>query len=440
VEDFMANHLFRRQGFWHYTRRVPEQYAKIDRRIIVQVSTKIRVADDPRRIRAGEVARRINKELEDYWHALASGAVAQTMIEHRQAIAAARKLGISPPIDDPNKRTIAELRERILKLENLLVDRGSMLAVNDAAPKPAITFRECGEQYIESHKAGWTNSKHAKQWASTLATYAYPVIGDRPVSELTNSVGTDLIMKVVEPIWYNKTQTASRVRNRIELILDWAKARGYRDGENPARWRGHIDKLLPKRSKIAPVKHHAAMPYADLPAFMQRLQEQPDIAARALEFTILTAGRTSEVLGAKRWEIDRTARMWKVPAKRMKGRRDHRVPLCDPALAIIDAAPPGEYLFPRDGNPKKPLEDAAMFRLLVKMNVNEEATTHGFRSTFRDWSSETTHYPNEVLEMAVAHAVGSKTEEAYRRGDMLAKRHALMADWGRFCLGLLMRA
>jgi integrase len=313
-------------------------------------------------------------------------------------------------------------------------DRASALAVYDTAPKPGITFRQCTERFIEAHRPGWSNPKHASQWSATLATYAYPVIGNVAVDKIgSNGDGTDLIMKVLTPIWYTKTETASRVRGRIESILDWARARGYRDGENPARWKGHLDKLLPARGKVAPVKHHAALPYADVPGFMEKLRAVEGTAARALEFTILTAGRTSEVLGAKRSEIDIAARMWTVPASRMKARREHRVPLSESAIAIVEAMPAEfEYLFP-GARAGKPLSNMAMQMTLRRMGLADQAVTHGFRSTFRDWGSETGDYPNELLEMAIAHTVSNKVEAAYRRGDLLKKRHQLMADWERFC-------
>jgi integrase len=435
--ETMTDRLMRRGGFWHFTRRVPREYAELDPRVIVQESTGIRVADDPRAIRAAPVARRIDKELEAHWRRLASGTDArQAADDYQQARVAARRMNIAPPVDDATSRTIAELLERIAKLEalNRTEDRASVLAVYDAAPKPALTFKDCAEQYIEAHKAGWSNPKHAAQWSATLATYAYPVIGALPVSDISNSRGTDLVMKVLEPIWYGKTETASRLRGRIEQILDWARVRGYRNGENPARWRGHLDKLLPPKGKVAPVRHHTALPYSDVPDFMTELREQPGIAARALEFTILTAARTSEVLEATPDEIDLKSRMWTVPASRMKGRREHRVPLSRSALKIIENLPKGKYLFP-GRKPSRPLSNMAMLTLLDRMGARDKAVTHGFRSTFRDWGAETGEYQNELLELAIAHAVGDKVEAAYRRGDMLAKRHRLMADWEAFCNG-----
>jgi integrase len=342
---------------------------------------------------------------------------------------------ISPP-DASAQRTIAELLARIEQLEkgNRIGDRASVLAVYDQASRPPLTFRQCAQNFIEAHKASWTSQRHAQQWQSSLAQHAYPILGDVPVAEIDgNSKGTDLVMRVIEPLWSRKTTTASQIRGRIENVLDWATARGYRQGANPARWRGHLDKLLPAKSKVAPTKHHAAMPYADLPEFMRRLRAEPGTTARSLEFTILTAARISEALGTRRKEIDRKARMWVVPAERMKARKEHRVPLSDAALAIIDAAPKGDCLFP--GPSGKPLSEMAVRLLFRRLGISGQITRHGFRSTFRDWAAETTHYQNEVLEMALAHTVGDKVEAAYRRGDMLAKRHQLMADWERFCHG-----
>jgi integrase len=310
-----------------------------------------------------------------------------------------------------------------------------VLAVYDLVAKPIMTFRQCAEAYIEAHKGSWSGPRHLHQWQTSLAQYAYAVLADLPVAEIDgNSKGTDLIMRVIEPLWSWKTATASQVRGRIENVLDWATAPGYRDGANPARWRGHLDKLLPAKSKISPTKHHAALPYADVPDFMRKLRAIDGTAARALEFTILTAVRISEALGARRSEVDRKARMWVIPAERMKARKEHRVPLSVAALAIIDAAPKkSDYLFPRPQG--KPLSETAVRALFQRLGVSGKITRHGFRSTFRDWAAETTHYPNELLELALAHTVSDKTEAAYRRCDMLAKRHALMADWSAFVAG-----
>jgi integrase len=295
----------------------------------------------------------------------------------------------------------------------------------------AITFKECADTYIKAHRAGWRNGKHAAQWQATLATYAEPLIGTLPVQ----AIDTALVLKVLEPIWTTKPETAGRVRGRIEAVLDWAKVREYRQGEDPARWRGHLDKLLPARGKVRKVKHHAALPYAELPGFLVALREQEGIAARALEFTILTAARTGEAIFARWSEIDLLDKVWTVSAARMKAGREHRVPLSARALGILDEmqvhrhADDG-FVFP-GGKPGKPLSNMAFLMLLRRMK-RDDLTAHGFRSSFRDWSAERTHFPSEVAEMALAHVVGSKVEAAYRRGDLFDKRRRLMDAWAEF--------
>ena len=295
----------------------------------------------------------------------------------------------------------------------------------------AITFDECAEAYISAHRAGWRNEKHAAQWGSTLATYATPVIGKLPVQ----AVDTGLVLKVLEPIWVAKSETATRVRGRIEAILDWAKVRNYREGENPARWRGHLDKLLPAPSKVHKIEHHAALPFAELPAFMTALQAQEGVAARALEFTILTAARTGETLGLDWGEVSETEGVWTVAAHRMKAGKEHRVPLTAPALNIIGLMKPlardgVTFVFP-GGKHGKPLSNMAMTSVLRRMGRGD-LTVHGFRSSFRDWAAERTSFSGEVVEMALAHAVGSKVEAAYRRGDLFEKRSELMAAWAAY--------
>jgi integrase len=298
----------------------------------------------------------------------------------------------------------------------------------------AITFKQCAESYIKAHRVGWRNGKHAAQWEATLATYAEPIIGALPVQ----TVDTALVLKVIEPLWTTKPETASRLRGRIESVLDWAKVREYRAGENPARWRGHLDKLLPARSKVRRVEHHAALPYAELPGFMVALREQEGIAARALEFLILTAARTGEVIGARSNEIDLLDKTWTVPATRMKGQRKHRVSLSARALAIlneIQAVRQGEtgdaFLFP-GGKTGKPLSNMAFLMLLRRMGRGE-LTAHGFRATFKTWASERTSFQNEIVEASLAHIVGGKLWEAYMRGDLFEKRRRLMAQWATFC-------
>jgi integrase len=311
----------------------------------------------------------------------------------------------------------------------------------------AITFKQCAATYIKAHQAGWRNTKHAGQWEATLKTYAEPIIGSLPVQD----VDTSLVMKVLEhhvsdgsgkaksPLWTARPETASRLRGRMETILDWARVRGYRSGENPARWRGHLDKLLPARSKVRKVKHHAALPFADLPDFMAALRTHEGTAARALEFAILTAARTGEVIGATWEEINWQEKIWGIGGARMKAGKEHRVPLCGRALAILEDLKPAEgatdnakhFVFP-GAKASQPLSNMALLMLLRRMK-RDDLTAHGFRSTFRDWAAERTTFPNEVVEMALAHAVGNKVEAAYRRGELLEKRRRLMDAWGQFC-------
>ncbi|MGC2854151.1 tyrosine-type recombinase/integrase [Novispirillum sp. DQ9] len=295
----------------------------------------------------------------------------------------------------------------------------------------AISFKGAAEAYITAHRAGWRNAKHAAQWSATLETYAFPVIGELPVAD----VDTGLVLRVLEPIWTEKPETASRVRGRIEAVLDWARVRGYRDGPNPALWRGHLAHLLPRRAKVRKVEHHAALPYAEIAAFMVALRQRDATAARGLEFAILTAARTGEVLGATWAEIDLEAAVWTVPADRMKAGREHRVPLSPRAAAILQAMAQEHgqegYLFPskRKG---KPLSNMAFLMLLRRMG-RADLTAHGFRSTFRDWTAERTAFPGEVAEAALAHVVGDKVEAAYRRGDLFEKRRKLMEAWADHC-------
>jgi integrase len=294
----------------------------------------------------------------------------------------------------------------------------------------AMTFKECAELYIAAHRSGWRNVKHAAQWKATLEAYAYPHFGDLHVAR----VDVGLVLKAVEPIWNDKTETATRVRGRIESILDWATARNYRQGENPARWKGHLKMLLPKRSKVAKVKPHAALPYGEIAAFMKELRTMEGVGPRALEFAILTATRTGEVVGARWSEIDLAKALWTVPADRMKAGKQHRVPLSDRAVALLDALPREEgsdFVFIGSGK-GKPLSNMALLMTLRRMK-RTDLTTHGFRSTFRDWAAEQTAYPNELVELAMAHTIANKVEAAYRRGDMFERRRRLMADWAAYC-------
>lgn len=295
----------------------------------------------------------------------------------------------------------------------------------------SMAFQQCAESYIKAHSASWRNEKHRAQWTSTLKSYAYPVFGKLPVA----AIDTALVLKVIEPIWGEKTETANRVRGRIETILDWARARGYRTGDNPARWRSHLDQILPRKSRIAPTKHRPALPYSDIPGFMRALRARQGASARALEFLILTAARTGEVIGARAHEIDAKSKMWVIPPSRTKSGREHRVPLCKRALEIIAASgrlAPDAFL--SSGGDGKPLSDMAMLELLRGMG-HADIVVHGFRSTFKDWAAETTAHENIVTEMALAHVVADGAEAAYRRGDLMLKRRALMDDWAEYCSG-----
>ena len=307
--------------------------------------------------------------------------------------------------------------------------RSAGRASRKLAEARGATFRACAEQLIASHEPSWRNPKHRQQWRNTLRDYVYPVLGDLPVA----SVDTTLVLKVIEPIWTLRPETAGRVRGRIEAVLDWAKARGLREGINPAQWRGHIDHLLPARSKVQRVRHHPALPYSEIPAFMSRLRSISGIAARALEFVILTAVRTGEGRGATWTEIDAKQRMWTIPGERMKSGREHRVPLCSRALAILQEMAEirqSEFVFPglKQG---RPLSDMALLVLVREMTPG--VTVHGFRSSFKDWCAELTNTPNFVSEAALAHAVADRVEAAYRRRDLFEKRRKLMDAWAAYC-------
>jgi integrase len=297
------------------------------------------------------------------------------------------------------------------------------------------TFREVADLLLASHEAGWRNAKHRQQWRNTLETYAFPEIGHLPVSQ----IGTEEVLRVLQRdgLWTSKPETASRLRGRIEAVLSYATALGWRTGTNPATWRGHLSTMLPKRSKIAAVEHHAALPWQEIGRFLIHLQKHRATAARALEFLILTATRTGEVLGAKWREIDLDAAIWTIPASRMKAGKEHRVPLSSAALAILRTMePPGAkapegYVFPGQ-KPGAPLSQMSMAMLLRRMK-RTDITVHGFRSTFRDWAEEATSTPHTVSEAALAHTINSKAEAAYRRGDLFRKRAVLMESWAAFC-------
>lgn len=313
----------------------------------------------------------------------------------------------------------------------------------------SITFNDAIDEYIEANKSAWRNDKHRKQWKTSLTTYASPHMGELAVAD----VGTDQIFKALKPIWGSKAVTAGRVRGRIENVLDWATAFGYREGDNPARWGGHLDKILPAKAKVAKVKHHAALPYAGLSLFMRKLAELDSVSAKALTFTILTAARTGEVLGLEWCEIDLEEKVWTVPAGRMKGQREHRVPLTDAAVAVLEGMAErwrtvearrwkGKGAKPASRDPVGPvffgakagkgLSNMSMLKVLKTLK-RPDLTTHGFRSTFRDWAAEKTDHAGEIVEMALAHVVANKVESAYRRGDLFGKRRLLMEDWARAC-------
>ena len=301
----------------------------------------------------------------------------------------------------------------------------SQLKAQQATQK---TFEEAAKAYMEAHEKAWKNPKHRAQWGSTLKTYAYPHIG----SLLVKDIDQEHVMKVLEPIWATKTETATRLRGRIESVLDWATTRKYRSGENPARWKGHLDNLLPAPSDIQKVESHRAVGYKDMAQFMAGLRTKEGLAARALEFAILCAARSGEVRGALWSEINQEEAIWVIPAKRMKAGKEHRVPLSAPAVKLLGALPRSEssdLIFP--GSNDKPLSDMALTAVMRRMEV--DAVPHGFRSTFRDWVGDCTNYPRDVAEFALAHKLSDKVEAAYRRGDALERRREMMEDWANFC-------
>lgn len=295
-------------------------------------------------------------------------------------------------------------------------------------PKPvSCTFRESADGHLAAHEAAWKNPKHRAQWTSTLEKYAYPVLGDLMVDQIT----VDHILEVLTPIWTTKTETASRLRGRMESILDWATTREFRAGPNPARWKGYLDNLLPNPSKVARVRHHRALPIDDMPSFMTRLRKLSGVGAKALQFAILTGARSGEVRGATWSEIDVKRAVWTVPAHRMKAGKPHRAALSQAAIDLLGPpkSKPDALLFPSPAGGV--LSDMTLSKVLRDMNV--DAVPHGFRSTFRDWAAERTEHANELAEMALAHTVSNKVEAAYRRGDMFDRRIALMDDWAAFC-------
>lgn len=340
-----------------------------------------------------------------------------------------RMMGLGPQaaIRLATARTLAEEAHALVaRGVDPIADRQARKDAARIEAAKVVTFQQAAERLIKSKAAEWSNDKHAAQWTATLETYAFPVFGALPVQE----VDTGLVMKALEPIWQSKTETATRVRQRVESVLDWAKAHGYRTGENAARWKGHLDKLLPKASKVKKVKHHEALPYNDISAFFTRLKTKTTHSARALQWAILTAARTGETLFTDYAEIDFDEKVWTIPADRMKAKRPHRVPLTPEMLALLDRNGKG-LVFPNDdGNA---MSDATMLKYLRETFGYDKLTVHGFRSSFRDWSAERTNFPNEVCEMALAHVIKSKSESAYRRGDLLDRRRPLMEMWSAYC-------
>ena len=290
------------------------------------------------------------------------------------------------------------------------------------------TFKKTAEAYIEAHRPGWKNAKHAQQWENTLSTYVYPVCGSKHVRDVSKAD----VLAVIEPMWSTKNETMVRVRNRIELVLAYAMQRGHRpEALNPARWRGNLDAVLPKPSKVNDRQHFEAVPIDAMPKFMTTLREVAGTSARALEFSVLTVARTGSVRAATWDQIDLDARVWNIPAASMKAGRAHRVPLSDAAVELLKALPTFEgvdWVFP--GRSNNQLSDMSLTQTMRRMGLT--AVPHGFRSTFSDWCAERTSTPAEVREMALAHAIGDQTEAAYRRGDLFDKRRALMAEWAKF--------
>jgi integrase len=322
----------------------------------------------------------------------------------------------------------ARQRHRVLRQQvsdgiDPLAERRQRDAERVAEAARAMTFKDCFEACLASHEGGWKNAEHRRQWRTSIEQDVLPVLGDLAVDD----IGTPHITKVLEPIWKLKPETASRTRGRIERVLAWATVRGFRSGDNPARWRGHLQEMFPAVGKIARVNHHEAMPYVDVPAFMAKLRERDHLAARALEFTILTAARAGETLGATWSEISLSDATWTIPASRMKGGKEHKVPLSNRVIEVLQALPH------REGRVFQVGTKAAMLFVLREIRGARGPTVHGMRSSFRDWCSERTSYPPAVAEQALAHAVGSKVERAYSRSSLFEKRRRLMAEWTTWC-------
>ena len=342
-------------------------------------------------------------------------------------------LGAFPAVSLVRAREEAQrCRQLVAQGTDPIEARKGALAAARIASEKAMSFEQCAKAFIASHEAGWRSEIHRRQWRKSLATHAFPVIGALPV----HAIDIGLVLKVLEPLWKEKPETASRVRQRIERVLNWAKVRGYREGENPAVWRGHLDQLLPAKRKVRQVAHHPAMPYREIGTLMAKLRSEANLSGRALEFLILTATRMGEALGARWDEVDLGQRMWTIPASRMKASREHRVPLSARAIAILNEMAEirhNEFVFP-GAKQGRPLTRNVPVRLLQRLADRGSATTpHGFRSSFREWAAEATDFPREAAELALAHAVGDSVERAYQRGDLLEKRRRVMEAWATYC-------
>jgi integrase len=353
-----------------------------------------------------------------------TGAKSWTLRYQRNGKAHWMGLGSVKVLSLPEARERARLaRLELLNGRDPLEARRAQQAEQAKVDAATKTFKECALAVIAARKATWTNPESERQWSSTLQDHAFPAFGHLPVA----AIDTALVLKAVEPLWGRAQVTADRLRNRIEAVLDWATAKGYRKGDNPARWRGHLAHVLPDTAKV---EHLGAMPYTDVPGFMATLRERQGMAARALEFTILTAVRSGDTLGARWSEIE--GDVWTIPAERMKARKAHTVPLSPRAQAILAALPRvDDYVFASPRNPKRPMEKHAMRDLLKTMVTGPKV--HGFRSSFSDWAADNTAYPQEVREQALAHTIPNKVEASYRRGQLLEKRARLMAEWARYC-------
>lgn len=359
-----------------------------------------------------------------------------------------RQMGLGPLefVSLAEARELArEARRQRYLGQDPLGDRQALRKKQVAAQRKGMVFRDAMVAYIETNKVAWRNDKHVQQWRNTLEAYAAPRFGDKVLAD----IDTTDVLAAVQPIWLTKAETASRLRGRIETVLNWGAAQGMREGENPARWKGHLEMILPAKSKVRNVKHHEALPFEELPLFMANLKGQSGVGVPALQFTILTAARSGEVLGADWSEIDFVGKVWTVPASRMKAGKTHRVPLADAAIEILEQQRRAWFEFEarrfkrtvgEGEGPVGPvfcgqlagkgLSNMAMLAVLRRMG-RDKLTSHGFRSTFRDWAAEKTNYPGELVEMALAHTIGNKVEAAYRRGDLFEKRRGLMEDWAK---------